>query len=73
MKEPSTTPKLNYPKTISKTICVDDVKYLNIPMSQLLDIWLNTKRVRVKISTYAHYSRVIEKILKPYFKEKTTA
>ena len=44
----------------------------DIPMSELLDIWLESKKPRVKISSLAHYRRVVDTILKPHFEGKTT-
>lgn len=43
------------------------VTRLSIPMNELLDIWLDSKRICVKPSTLAQYRRIVEKILKPEF------
>ena len=40
----------------------------DVPMDKLLDMWLETKKICVKPSSFAHYRRVVEKILKPRFK-----
>ena len=46
--------------------------YKDIPMNELLDIWLDFKKPRIKISSWAHYRRVVENNLKPRFEGKTT-
>ena len=44
----------------------------NILMSDLLDLWLDSKQICVKPSTHSQYRRVVEKILKPEFGVLTT-
>lgn len=48
------------------------MKQLNIPMNDLLDIWLETKKICVKPSTLAQYRRIVRKTLKPEFDGLTT-
>ena len=50
----------------------EQTAYKDIPMNELLDIWLEFKKSRIKISSWAHYRRVVEKNLKPRFEGKTT-
>ena len=48
------------------------MKQLNIPMNDLLDMWLETKKICVKPSTLAQYRRIVRKTLKPEFDGLTT-
>ena len=50
-----------------------EAQHKDIPMNELLDIWLESKKPRIKISSLAHYRRVVDTILKPHFEGKTTS
>ena len=57
---------------LSKTTEKEKPCSSDIPVVDLLDEWLDSKRMSVKASTLAQYRRCVETVLKPAFAQLTT-